>query len=278
MASACDHQRGDCGEVLLCPEFPSEFVQKRHIVLWLPPGYGAQPDRRYPVIYAQDGQNLFDPRTSFAGVDWGLHQALCRLLAAGEIGPTLVVGIWNTADRYREYDPQRVFTEYLRPREQAAYAKEHGRPLADRYLKFIVRELKPFIDRSYRTRPASADTFLLGSSMGAMISVYGLCEYPEIFGGAACLSTHWPAGRGKMVDYLADRLPGPLGHRLYFDRGTETADAPYQPLQRQVDEVLRRRGYLEGESWVTRTFPGADHSERAWRRRVHIPVRFLLTP
>lgn len=276
MISEFGNQGEECGEILFFPDFLSEFVQPRNIVLWLPPGYGVELDKRYRVIYAHDGQNLFDPQTSFVGVDWGLHESLERLIAAGEVSKTLVVGIWNTPERYREYDPQRVFEEYLSPQEKSVCVREYGRPLADRYLEFIVRELKPFIDRSYRTLTARHDTFLLGSSMGGMISAYGLCEYPEIFGGAACLSTHWPAGNGKMVEYLADRLPDPQTHRFYFDYGTETIDAQYEPFQLRVDEVMRRRGYVKGNNWLTRKFDGADHSERAWRRRIDIPLQFLL--
>ncbi|HEY5674257.1 MAG TPA: alpha/beta hydrolase-fold protein [Malonomonas sp.] len=271
-----NNQVNDDGELLLIPDFQSEFVRPRNIMVWLPPGYGTEPDQSYRVLYAHDGQNLFDPKTSYVGVDWGLQETLCRLRAQGAIDNTLVVGIWNTPNRYREYDPQKVFETYLSPQQKVAYAKEYGRPLADLYLKFIVSELKPFIDRRYRTRPGMADTLLLGSSMGGLISAYALCEYPEVFGGAACLSTHWPAVKGKMVDYLADHLPDPHRHRFYFDYGTETIDAQYEPLQRQVDKVLRTSGYLEGRDWITRKFCGEDHSEQAWRRRVAIPLEFLL--
>jgi predicted alpha/beta superfamily hydrolase len=198
------------------------------------------------------------------------------LFTAGQASRTLVVGIWNTPDRYREYDPQRVFEDYLSPEEKAAYLRDYGQPLADQYLKFIIQELKPWIDSRYRTLPDKQDTFLIGSSMGAMISAYALCEYPEVFSGAACLSTHWPSLNGKMVHYLADRLPDPQGHRIYFDYGTETLDAQYEPFQQQVDEVMRQRGYREEHDWLTRKFDGDDHSERSWRKRVDIPLQFLL--
>jgi len=266
------------GEFQCLPDFPSTFVLPRNISIWLPPGYGSEPKQRYSVLYAHDGQNLFDPRTSFAGVDWGLHESLLRLKEAGRIRDTLVVGIWNTPQRYREYDPQRVFEEYLNPKEQIVYGRDYGRPLADLYLQFMVQELKPFIDRNYRTRPSVVDTFLLGSSMGGMISAYALCEYPEVFGGAGCLSTHWPAVGGKMADYLLTHLPAPQTHKFYFDYGTETIDAQYEPFQRQVDEIFRKKGYREGADWTTRKFPGEDHSEHAWRKRIDIPLRFLLTP
>lgn len=278
MAGEVEKTVMDCGELLLFPDFQSAFVRPRNVSLWLPPGYGAEQELRYRVLYAHDGQNLFDPLTSFAGVDWGIDEAMCRLLAAGSVDKALIVGIWNTPERYPEYDPQRVFEEYLSSQEQDLYASEHGRPVSDLYLKFIVQELKPFIDDHYRTLPAMEDTFLLGSSMGGLVSAYALCEYPEVFAGAACLSTHWTAGAGRMIDYLADRLPAPQTHRLYFDYGTETIDAQYEPLQLRVDQLLRRRGYDDGEHWMTRKFCGEDHSERAWRRRVDIPLRFLLGP
>ncbi|WP_432823902.1 alpha/beta hydrolase [Trichloromonas sp.] len=276
MTAEFDSRGQEGGKILLLPEFQSEFVHRRNVVLWLPPGYESETGQRYPVIYAQDGQNLFDPQTSFAGVDWGIREAIGRLLTEGTVRKPLVVGIWNTPERYREYDPQKVFEEYLSPQEKIEYAREYGRPLADSYLKFIVQELKPFIDSRFRTLPATADTFLMGSSMGGMLSAYALCEFPEIFGAAACLSTHWPAVQGKMADYLADRLPDPQTHRLYFDYGTETVDTQYEPFQRVVDDVLRQRGYVEGSDWVTQKFYGEDHSEQAWRRRVDIPLRFLL--
>ena len=264
------------GEIQCWPDFSSTWVLPRNIEIWLPPGYGSDPQQRYGVIYAHDGQNLFDPRTAFAGVDWGLQEALLRLKAAGLIRDTLVVGIWNTPLRYREYDPQRVFAEHLTPHEQRVYARDYGRPLADRYLRFLVQELKPFIDRTYRTHPGAADTFLFGSSMGGMISAYALCEYPQVFGGAGCLSTHWPAVGGRMADYLRTHLPAPGTHKFYFDYGTETIDAQYEPYQRQVDAIFLHQGYRDGTDWLTRKFPGADHSERAWRQRIDIPLQFLL--
>jgi len=258
------------------PDFPSDFVSPRTITVWLPPDYMREPDRRYRVLYAHDGQNLFDPKTSYIGVDWGLHEALGRLQAEGVDCP-LVVGIWNTPRRYREYDPRKVFEEYLSRQEQIRYALKHGRPLGDSYLKFIVQELKPFIDKRFRTQFTEKANFMLGSSMGGIISAYALCEYPDIFGAAACLSTHWPTGNGKMSAYLPDHLPDPQNHRFYFDYGTETIDAQYEPFQHRVDEVMRRKGYVEGGNWVTQKFPGEDHSERAWRRRLEIPLRFLLS-
>jgi predicted alpha/beta superfamily hydrolase len=147
---------------------------------------------------------------------------------------------------------------------------------ADAYLRFLVDELKPFVDATYRTLPGRDDTFVMGSSMGGLISLYALCEYPQVYGGAGCLSTHWPAGDGIVIDYLAETLPPPGHHKIYFDYGTETLDAQYEPYQRRADQVMRAAGYTEGVEWMTRRFDGAAHDEAAWQARVHVPLEFLL--
>ena len=116
----------------------------------------------------------------------------------------------------------------------------------------------------------------MGSSAGALVSVYAIAEYPNIFGGAGGISTHWPVGDGIVIDYLHDHLPDPRSHRLYFDFGTKTLDAAYEPYQRKMDEVMRKAGYKEGNNWITRKFAGDEHSERAWRKRVDVPLTFFL--
>jgi len=147
---------------------------------------------------------------------------------------------------------------------------------SDRYLQFIVTELKPFIDSTYRTLAGRADTFVMGSSMGGLISAYAVAEYPDVFGGAACVSTHWPAGNGAVIDYLASHLPDHASHRLYFDYGTATLDALYEPYQQRMDVVMRQAGYVEGRNWLTLRFDGAEHNEQAWRQRAALPLQFLL--
>jgi pimeloyl-ACP methyl ester carboxylesterase len=122
--------------------------------------------------------------------------------------------------------------------------------------------------------------------MGGLISMYALCEYPDIFGGAACLSTHWPGLHieegynpipGSFVDYLRHQLPEPGSNKIYFDFGTETLDSLYAPYQQMVDAAMIMKGYRASD-WITRKFEGADHSERSWHKRLHIPVEFLMGP
>lgn len=260
------------------PLFASRFVAARPVDVWLPPGYAAQDSaRRFPVIYMHDGQNLFDPQKAYAGVDWGVREAIVRLTQAGVICEAIVVGIWNTEKRWHEYMPRKAVDMPEAAGLRKVLAEGHeGDVLSDRYLRFIVEEVKPFVDSEYRTLPGPENTAVMGSSMGGLISLYALCEYPETFGGAACLSTHWPAAGEALIAYLTQALPHPGRHRLYFDYGTENVDAPYEPHQAQADAVMRAAGYREGIDWMTVKFSGAGHSERAWRERVHIPVQFLL--
>lgn len=257
--------------------FISAYVDSRTIDIWLPPGFGSADNRRYPVVYMHDGQNLFHSETSFIGVDWGIDETMARLIDEGSIEAAIVVAIWNIPNRVREYMPQRPVESPDRTMVLERFAAEFGgKPLSDNYLKFIIREVKTLVDNRYPTLPGSENTFIMGSSMGALVSLYALCEYPEIFSGAGCLSTHWPAVETVIIDYLETALPPPGRHKLYFDYGTETLDAPYESCQKKVDTVMQSVGYRSGDDWKTLKFPGAEHSERAWRNRVHIPLQFFI--
>lgn len=258
------------------PDFVSRFVAARNIDVWLPPGYdGKHP---LPVIYMQDGHNLFDPAVSNGGEVWAMDRTVTRLAGDGVIPAAIVVGIWDTARRFREYMPRKPLA-MADEKRQARFARENGgMPLSDAYLRFLIEEVKPLVDRTCLTQADRAHTFIMGSSMGALLSLYALCEYPDVFGGAGCLSTHWPAGDGIMVDYLKTALPQPGRHRIYFDYGTQTLDALYEPYQMRVDKVMRATGCQEDRDWMTRRFEGAEHNERAWRERVKIPLKFLLSP
>ena len=194
-------------------DVPSLFVKPRNVDIWLPPGYDEADADRHHVLYVQDGQNLFESQKAFTGVDWGLDQTMADLCEKKKIPPTIVVGVWNTPHRMREYLPQRPFCEHqCQPSRNRVTKRYGGPPISDPYLRFLVGELKPFVDRRYRTRPGRGSTFLMGSSMGGVLSLYALCEYPDIFGGAASLSTHWPIAHRSFGKYLKARLPGPGRH------------------------------------------------------------------
>ena len=263
------------GTLIRHPNFRSRHIAPRNVDVWLPAVYREREAMHLPVVYFQDGQNLFSAETAFIGVDWGLDETMAKLAEAGR--PSIAIGIWNTKDRFLEYLPEKPLASPEASDMKSRIEKEYGGPLlSDAYLRFVTKELKPFIDATYRTLPDYKDTFLMGSSMGGLISLYGMCEYPSTFGGAACLSTHWPAVGEPMIQYLASSLPYPAFQKIYFDYGTETLDAPYESYQRRVDDVMRKVGYEEGKDWMTLKFAGADHSERSWRERAHIPLAFLL--
>ena len=249
---------------------PSDLVTQREVEVWLPPGY-ATSTKRYPVLYMHDGQNVFDPAQSgYSGWDWGVDEALT------EMGlDVIVVAVHSdSATRFADYFPQKADAAY-----GARIRKDVGDydavPLnADNYLRHLVEELKPHIDATYRTRPEREHTAVMGSSMGGLISLYAISEFPDTFGAAANVSTHFPMGGGALTEFFAERLPDPATHRLYFDYGTKTLDHNYEVYQDRMDVAVRAAGYTD-DNWTTRKFEGADHSERAWRNRVHEPLEFL---
>jgi predicted alpha/beta superfamily hydrolase len=263
------------------PNFPTQLVEPRNVDVWLPPEYTQDPQGRFPVIYMHDGQNLFDPEIVITGVDWGVDEAISALAQAGKMRPAIVVGVWNSEKRWLDYIPQKPLEtaggESFKRRALQMYGSEiTGEIRTDDYLRFLVDELKPFIDRTYRSLPGQADTFVIGSSMGGLASLYALCEYPHVFGGAGCLSTHWPAGEDVVLAWLKAALPRPGRNKIYFDYGTLGLDAQYEPYQRQADQIMLAAGYQPGIDWVTKCFPGADHNEASWRARLNWPLEFLL--
>ena len=271
----------------------SKYADPRRVVVWLPDGY--QPKGpKYAVLYMHDGQNLFDKATAGYGMEWEIDEHLSKLIAEKKVRPTIVVGIWNTPKRLQEYVPSKAFTTLpvdYRAKVKALYG---GDPLSDGYLKFIVTELRPMIDKRFNVKTDRANTVIIGSSMGSLISLYAIDEYPKIFGGAGMMSTHWPLSfnpDGKPLSdadyetvsaaferYLAPALPDPKTHRLYFDHGTETLDAIYKRYQDRVDAVVARRGYVPDRNWLTRNYPGQKHNEISWASRVEVPLQFLLPP
>lgn len=253
------------------PSFSSVYVKERNVEIMLPPGY--DPKKKYDVLYMHDGQNVFDTATAYTHVEWKIDETVSELTASKKIRPVIVVASWCTDQRFAEYMP-------ARPKDAIDDAKKTGLLkndlLSDAYLKFIVNELKPFVDKTFSTYTTPEHTFIMGSSMGGLISCYAVCEYPQVFGGAACLSTHWPALNGTFLGYLKDHLPEPASHKFYFDHGTVTLDSLYQPYQQQVDSMMAKAGYRENKNWISLIFEGAAHNENAWQKRVHIPIEFLL--
>lgn len=278
------------GKIERIADFKSEFVTSRNIDVWLPDNYSDA--KKYSVLYMHDGQMLYDAETTWNKQAWEVDEVVSSLLKDNRIDDVIVVGIWNgNATRHMDYFPQKPFESLTQTQQDSIYNANrsngqnvfNGKVNSDNYLKFIVKELKPLIDKKYSVHRDKKHTFIAGSSMGGLISMYAICEYPNVFGGAACLSTHWPGIftvennpiPAVFYTYLRTNLPNHKNHRIYFDYGTATLDAMYEPLQLNVDEIMKDKGY-NSLNWSTNKFEGEDHSEKAWQKRLHIPLEFLL--
>jgi enterochelin esterase-like enzyme len=271
----------------------SKYADPRRVVVWLPPNYSSHGPK-YAVLYMHDGQNLFDKATAGYGMEWEIDEHLSQLIADQKVRPTIVVGIWNTPKRLQEYVPSKAFNGLPPEYRQKIDALYGGEPLSDGYLKFIVRELRPMIDARFNVKTDRADTAIMGSSMGSLISLYAIDEYPQVFGAAGMLSTHWPlvitpdnkpiseeqyeAVSSAFERYLTPALPDPATHKLYFDHGSETLDAVYARYQDRVDRVVHRRGYRQWSNVLSLSYPGEKHNEISWASRVAVPLQFLLGP
>ena len=190
------------GDLRMINGFESDIVDDRNIDIWLPEGY-EESDERYRVLYMHDGQNVFNPATSYNGNDWMVDEGLTELIEAGEVEPTIVVAIWNNGmKRFPEYMPQKPAEVMNSDEVREGVMSYAGVPIiSDQYLRFLVEELKPFIDSTYRTKTGVEYTSIRGSSMGGLISLYAISEYPDVFGSAACLATHWTAEDGLGEGY-----------------------------------------------------------------------------
>jgi len=244
----------------------------RHVEIWLPPGYDTDSSARYPVLYMSDGQNLFDPRIANTGVDWGVDEAVVRLVQRGVIRPVIVVGVWNSAERTPEYSPW------------------HRAP---QYARFLIEELMPRVNREFRTLTGPANTAVMGSSMGGLLSYYLVTQHPGSFGACGCLSTafvlseRWAgpslraalAGAPDTTPYIVHDIGAglrvPRGARYWFDYGTLGIDSTFGPTHEAVRAWLLRQGLVEGRDFVVRRYDGADHNEAAWRARLDDPLTFL---
>jgi enterochelin esterase-like enzyme len=186
------------GRIERIQHFRSQYVALRHIDVWLPEGYSDTV--KYAVLYMHDGQMLFDSAITWNRQAWNVDDVATELFASGQVKKFIVVGIWNSGPtRHAEYFPQKPFERLSQTEkdsvnaqlQRAGRTQEAFNPTSDNYLRFIVHELKPYIDTNFSVHTDRENTFMAGSSMGGLISLYALLEYPKVFGGVACLSTHW---------------------------------------------------------------------------------------
>jgi pullulanase len=248
------------------------FLHGRRCWVYLPPGYD-EGDRRYPVLYMHDGQNLFDEERSYAG-EWQLDETLERMISAGELPPLIVVGIENGgAARMDEYTPWHD-------------AKWNAGGGGDAYLKAVADTLKPAIDSHYRTLSAPKHTYMAGSSLGGLISAYAGWRYGKIFkGGVAAVSPSYWWAQGRMLEF-ARHAGRPATRRFYQDMGTlesgsfedENHDGVEDSVARlrAMRDLLVARGMKEGKNLLSVEANGDRHHESYWAKRLPALLRFLL--
>jgi len=240
--------------------FSPELRNFRDLLVALPPGY-ARGTRRHPVVYVQDGQNLFDPETAYAG-DWGLRATLARL-AKDEV-EAVVVGVPN-AGRYRLYE----YGPFRDPRL--------GGGGGDRYLDFLIGTVKPRIDHAFRTRRDPAGTVIAGSSMGGLISLYGFYRSPEVFGAAGALSPSLWFAEAKVLPWVEGWAATDLsrGRRLYLDIGLEEGERAVADV-RALRDILTASGLTPARDYLYVEDEGAAHDEAAWGRRIARALPYLI--
>ncbi len=252
---------GDKERLRLHRQFVSAFLPaRRDVIVALPPDY-FQSKRRYSVLYLQDGQNLFDPATSFIkGSFWDVQTTTDRLIGEGAIEPLIVVGVYNTGvGRMEEYTPMRD--------------RNLGGGNANLYGRLLIEELKPWVDQHYRTLDGAAHTGIGGSSLGGLLSLYLGLSWPQVFGRLAVLSPSVWWARGAMLEYVRRTRPEPRP-RIWLDMGL--SEGP--PMIKKCDELhrlLQRRGWRDGNEMQYLRVPGARHTEDAWAKRVDPFLRFL---
>lgn len=278
------------GRLIDLPPIAASGLPVQRVTVWLPPGYD-RGRRRYPVIYMQDGQNLFRPGSAVFGTAWAADRAMLVAMRRSRVPAHIIVGVWAPgSDRWRQYLPDEVH-ESASPALKAALERQAGGAIvSSAYLAWLAGPLKARIDAGFRTLPDRDHTAVAGSSMGGLVSCAAFLRYPAVYGRAACISSHWPATDPRVIGpanreliafwdgWFARRLGAPRGRRLWLDHGTATLDAAYAPYQKVVDRRIAAMGWREGRDWRSRVFDGAAHDEASWAARLPDIFAWLLRP
>ena len=273
------------GNLIRIDSFPSKYIVSRPVDIWIPEDYSN--DNKYSVLYMHDGQMLFDSTSTWNKQEWKVDEWATKLMKEDKVADFIVVAVHNIAKiRWQDLYPQKSL-DFMDDKIKASIADISGNKdfklNGDNYLKFLVKELKPFVDKQYSVTKDREHTFVMGSSMGGLMSMYAISEYPEIFGGAACLSTHWsgaiPQENNPFPDaifsYMENNLPKSGTHKLYFDYGNQTLDQYYPKFAPRLDAILQNKEYTHQDA-KNLFFEGTDHSENSWNQRLDKPLLFLL--
>ncbi len=248
---------GMVGDFEVHTAFASKFLSPtRDLIVFLPAGY-REGNRRYPVLYMHDGQNLFDPATGFAGQEWRLDEVAGELIAAGKLPPLIIVGIYNTRGRMQEY------TSGMGDKP----------PL---YARLVVEEVMPFIDAHYRTLRGPENTGLGGSSLGALVSLAIGLKHPQVFGKLVVMSpsVFWDS---KVILKEVSQFEGKARPKIWLDIGTKEGSNPASTLEntRELRDALAAKGWKLGADLRHVEAEGTEHNERAWSQRIGPALEFL---
>ena len=245
-------------------KFHSEFLpDDRDLIVYLPGEYGANPEKHYPVLYLHDGQNLFDPETSFIkGRTWEMRQQADEVIEAGEVEPLIIVGIYNTGDRrLAEYTPERDW--------------QRGGGEAARYGLLLTEDLMPWIAHRYRVRTGRASTGLGGSSLGGLVTLYLGLRYAHHFGKLAVMSPSVWWNHKSILGYLNERAPQIWERpRLWLDTGEREGHRTLRDAE-TLARRLKANGWIPGQTLQFERDPEGSHDEPSWARRVKPMLRFL---
>lgn len=258
------------GNIQRHPAFPSRILgNRRDVLVYLPTEYRRSRTRRYPVLYLHDGQNIFDAATSFAGVEWGADDTAERLTAAKLMEPIIIVAVANTGeDRIHEYAPTAANLDPLKPVRSKGSLRVYGR--------FLIEELKPFIDRKYRTKREAEFTALGGSSLGGLATLVLGLWFPNYFTRLAVMSPSvwWDnCAVYKIVDAIDETAKPPL--KIWLDTGTREEG---WERARELRDRLVEKGWRLHDDLIYLEADGSDHSEGAWAARMDPMLRFLFPP
>ncbi|GEQ86147.1 esterase [Patiriisocius marinistellae] len=268
--------------------FASNFIIPRTVDVWLPENYSA--NKKYAVLYMNDGQDLFDPLVNKRKPEIEIDETITRLVSEEKIKDAIVVGIYNIPnERSEDYFPQKpidllpVKTKDSLLRLVRAFNKSFNFN-SDDYLKFLTQELKPYIDANYSTATDVTNTYIAGASMGGLISMYAVCEYPQIFGGAIGMSTHWvgavPSDGNPIppafFNYMRKNLPPPDTHKFYFSFGTKGLDMFYTQYEDEVNNVFNERGYTTNNVFRNIKTEGGNHNVPSWQERFPEAVQMMI--
>ena len=232
----------------------------RDLIVYLPKEYD-RSDRRYPVLYLHDGQNLFDGNTSYiAGRTWSVHETADRLIASGQVEPLIIVGIYNSGEhRIREYTPTND--------------PKYGGGEADLYGRLLIEEIKPFIDKTYRTLKGPPHTGLGGSSLGGLVTLYLGLLHPDVFGKLAVLSPSVWWNQKSILAFVTETIPTPRP-RIWLDMGTKEGIRTLKDSD-VLHQLLVERGWVDGVDVMYLHVHGGTHDEVAWATRVGPFLKFL---